>query len=372
MWTSALNKQGPYMRISGRDASAIQSQRRRPFSLDYSSSPVVQSLQHADVDSATGSSSVIADMAPRTRRSSAGAEENSFVLRNRAPETIPPPPESSRRRAHTAEPRRPDKVFGERLSSRLAQRARAQRNVPQQQTPPAVRNSVDEDRSQQDLTRSDSFMAKARRALTGPAILRHAYVDRDVSGRNSPVAPASRPIREQSRRTWTNNARAHELRVKELENELAALKCDGTRMADRVVELEEENAQIKSAVPILEDVLRRARQMFETKERALKQMITKLDSELSTAIQEKNDLLNILNQYTRGRKSRSHSSSFGGPRSLGSYQLGHYRSSYVSSSERGSFEALAGESNAARRIEELEKLSGPLLPIRDRQDDRRM
>lgn len=365
MWTSSLNKQGPYLRVAGRDATAAAAPpRRRPFSLDYSTRPAETRFQ-GDVDPSTGIS--VTFDTTLARRSSAGAEENSFVLRNRNPQPIPPPPPRNRRRAHTAEPRRPDKIFGERLTSRLAQKAKQHKTGGDHDSTPRARASVDEDHSRHDLARSDSFLSRARRAFTGPAILRHGYVDRDASGRNAARFPSSRYSRDQSKRSWSNT-RAFETRIKELESELAAANMESSRMANIITELQEENAQTKGAVPILEDVLTRARQQFETKERALKQMIAKLHSELAMAVQEKNDIANILNQYGRGRNSKSHSGGSSGPRSLGSYPFGIPKPLYLSRPERKSLEALAGESTAARRIEELEKLSGPLLSSYERED----
>lgn len=72
-------------------------------------------------------------------------------------------------------------------------------------------------------------------------------------------------------------------------NECDAKSSENERLATTVSLLEEEMVTTKSAVPVLEDVLRKSRHHFESKERALRLTISRLDSDLANAIKAKND-----------------------------------------------------------------------------------
>lgn len=72
-------------------------------------------------------------------------------------------------------------------------------------------------------------------------------------------------------------------------NECDAKSSENERLATAISQLEEEMVTTKSAVPVLEDVLRKSRHHFESKERALRLTISRLDSDLANAIKAKND-----------------------------------------------------------------------------------
>jgi hypothetical protein len=217
------------------------------------------------------------------------------------------------------------------------------------------------------LGRTDSIFSRARRALSNPATHpQDAYIDLDPF--RGPQ-PAARPSEEGEQRRTVSVGQvnpiawpaSYELRVKEMENALAAALSDGERMSNTIRELQEENAQTKGAVPVLEDVLTKARHHFDIKERALKRTIARLATDLSAAIQEKNEALRLLSQYTAHGATireqtppalRFSSSSRGDVR-----DHGMWTQSAPSGRTR---EALFRDTTAGRRLEELEELAGPL------------
>jgi hypothetical protein len=146
---------------------------------------------------------------------------------------------------------------------------------------------------------------------------------------------------------------ALQMRIRELESELAAATSESARMASLISELQEENKAAKSAVPILEDVLRKSRHHFDSKERALRLTIATMDTDLSLAIKSRNEAIRAVSQFTGrpvafGMNRVSSGVAGGGPASGGN-----------SRRKPSSWGSLEG-STAARRLRELEELSGPI------------
>lgn len=125
-------------------------------------------------------------------------------------------------------------------------------------------------------------------------------------------------------------------------------------MSSLITALLEENAATKNAVPILEDVIRKSRHHFESKERALRLTITTMDTDLALAIKTRNEALRAVAHYS------------GRPVSLGSQRfnsggaVGGIPSAGSESRKRTSSWGSLEGSTAARRLRELEELSGPL------------
>jgi hypothetical protein len=213
------------------------------------------------------------------------------------------------------------------------------------------------------LTRSDTLFSRARRALSNPINApQDAYIDLDPSrgphNDDRLTVDVERRAASRGRGAWPAS---YEMRMKEMESELAAALSESERMSNTIRELQEENAQTKGAVPVLEDVLMKARHHFDIKERALKRTIARLASDLSAAVQEKNEALRLLSQYTAHGATfreqtppalRFHTSSRSEIRDSNVWS----RSAHSGRTR----EALFRDTTAGRRLEELEELSGPL------------
>lgn len=151
-----------------------------------------------------------------------------------------------------------------------------------------------------------------------------------------------------------SGTRALHTRVRALESELAAAVTESSRMATLITELREEIAQTKSAAPMLEDVLRKSRVHFESKERALKMMIDNLDRELTATTKVNTELSRKLSLLTE------HST-------LPSGDSVRSRSTVTAASDGERADGLISSydsSAAERRLQELEELSGPLSSTR--------
>jgi chromosome segregation ATPase len=213
------------------------------------------------------------------------------------------------------------------------------------------------------LIRSDTLFSRARRALSNPIFPpQDSYIDLDPSraphNEDRQVSNVERRASSRGQAAWPPS---YEMRMKEMENELAAALSESERMSVTIRELQEENAQTKGAVPVLEDVLTKARHHFDIKERALKRTIASLASDLSAAVQEKNEALRLLSQYTAHGVTfreqtppalRFHPSSRSGIRDSNVFSR--------SANSGRTREVLFRDTTAGRRLEELEELSGPL------------
>lgn len=186
----------------------------------------------------------------------------------------------------------------------------------------------------------------SQRPRHGP---RRSYVDLDPIRRNAGGSSASGRGRSSG-----SGIRSLQQRIRDLEDEVAAATAEGARMSSLITALLEENAATKNAVPILEDVIRKSRHHFESKERALRLTITTMDTDLALAIKTRNEALRAVAHYS------------GRPVSLGSQRfnsggaVGGIPSAGSESRKRTSSWGSLEGSTAARRLRELEELSGPL------------
>lgn len=184
---------------------------------------------------------------------------------------------------------------------------------------------------------------------------RRSYVDwdpiRQVGRRSAknfrPPDPEPKPEPSPSD---TSGARALQRRVRELEEELAAATAESRQLASQLAQLRKENAATKNVV---EDVIRKSRQHFESKERALRLTISAMTADFDGAIKTRNEALRALSSHT-GRpvvlgSNRNATVSGGSTRKRAGEGTKRRTSSW------GSLEG----STAARRLRELEELSGP-------------
>lgn len=188
--------------------------------------------------------------------------------------------------------------------------------------------------------------------------LRRSYIDWDPIRRVGRRSAAKSRLPEvehklEPSRSDTSVTRALQKRVRELEDELAVATTESRQMASLLGDLRRETAATKNTVPILEDVIRKSRHHFESKERALRLTIAAMAADFDNAVKTRNDALRALSNHT-GRpvylgSSQDPPSSGGAARQRGSGSSGRRTSSW---------ESLEG-STAARRLRELEELSGP-------------
>lgn len=187
---------------------------------------------------------------------------------------------------------------------------------------------------------------------------RRSYVDWDPirhvgrrSARN--FRPPEADNRHELTRSDASATRALQRRVRELEEELAAATAESRQMASQLAQLRKESATAKNTIPILEEVIRKSRQHFESKERALRLTISAMAADFEGAIKTRNEALRALSNHT-GRpvilgSNRNQSVSAGSARKRGGESRKRRPSSW------GSLEG----STAARRLRELEELSDP-------------
>jgi hypothetical protein len=445
-WTRSLNNQISY---TGKSRSyplrgflstklpsgTDEGKSARPANVDQSthsfSTPSLSRARWADAAPGVDTTIILNSCLPALR----DEDENSFVLR---------PPV----RAHTSQDVRPGRsVLGGRIGripghetdlSRLRGITSEPRRPERAETNPGdhglFRRSIEKQREAQSdrAFRSESILSRARRALTGTnaptrpdprTLLSSAFLDFDAHAplqraptaaraTKKPAAPSrvyidTDPIRrslDRGRRSGTaalagHSARMHahrgepkdiaayQLRIRELESELAASQTDCRRLSATILNLEREKGQLREAVPILELALSSMRQHYATKEHSLKLVLSRLDADLVIATKEKDNVVRLMSRYEpRGGPSSKKSYSTGSSLSMPYSQDYYLRQPLRQARQPASFvrnesrplprtkprsrgygsgrpltgrDVLAAQNSAVRRIQELEELVGP-------------